>query len=132
MWIACRGPGIRPAGKARNLLRGQQRVIGKVPNPGISKPGWHGTLACHSLNCARIWAHLAIGHQRHGSDFAASMADLAMLLVIGFGVPVAGRIRAQSGDRQNKHNCQETDVYSLSHTEANKPPRVILSLMLLK
>jgi hypothetical protein len=40
----------------------------------------------------------------------AYVADLAMLLVIGLGMPVAGRVGAQGGNRQNEHDGQQTDV----------------------
>ena len=39
----------------------------------------------------------------------SDVADLAMLLVRGLGVPMAGRVRAQTGNRQYEHHRQETD-----------------------
>ncbi len=55
---------------------------------------------CWSLNCG-LRCRL-----RNGG--VPDMADLAMLLVIRLGVPMAGRVRAQPYDRQDKRDGQET------------------------
>ena len=55
------------------------------------------------------------------------VADLAMLFVVGLRVPMACRVRAQTDDRQDERDRQQSYGYSLSHAYARQTPMQMLT-----
>ncbi len=61
---------------------------------------------------SRLHGHL---HRRLRNRSVSNMADLAMLLVVGVGVPVADRVRGQQTQREDERDCQANVLLFVSY-----------------
>lgn len=73
--------------------------------------------------------HARLHHRLRGRG-VTDMAYLAVLLVVVVSVPVGGGVRPQREYREDQHSRQQIPAYSLRRTQADRPPAIILALML--
>ena len=97
MRVAFGSIGVGPGDEGGNFLGGERRIIRKVAELGIGEPGRHDARGDFVRNDWCVEPGLVKGDERHGRDFAGTMAGLAMLLQDGQNIAIKSRRRRGGG-----------------------------------